>query len=165
MKILSETYFQVICTKGHQLGYLFFEYPDEKYCELCGSSLISSCQNCNKVITGWINNSSEDFIDFPPDSMDVPKFCKFCGDPYPWTKQIIDDSVELLALDADLSDDDKKLIKDSIPDLIIESSSTPLAEAKFKKGISSAALFVKDAIRNLLVDVVSETVKKSIFPN
>ena len=37
--------------------------------------------------------------------------------------------------------------------------------SKFKKGFSNASKLVKDSLYNLLVDVLSESVKKTIFPD
>ncbi|MDA9429117.1 hypothetical protein B834_1605 [Enterococcus mundtii 1A] len=64
-----------------------------------------------------------------------------------------------------MPDSDKALIKAAIPDLLVDTPKTKLAEAKFKKGFSNASKLVKDSLYNLLVDVLSESVKKTIFPD
>lgn len=83
--------------------------------------------------------------------------------PYPWTQKILDNAVELLSLDDELDDNSKELIKSAIPELIVDSPTTPIAVAKYRKGISKAGLIVSDALRQLLVDVISETAKKALF--
>ena len=40
---------------------------------------------------------------------------------------------------------------------------TPIV--KFKKGFQATSSIVKDSLRDLLVDVISETAKKAIFPD
>ena len=78
-------------------------------------------------------------------------------------KKLLDSAVELLALDTNLDVTTKELIKNALPDLIVDTPATNLAVAKYKTYISRTSSVVKDALHNLLVDVVSETVKKSLF--
>ena len=63
----------------------------------------------------------------------------------------------------ELDESMKELIKTAIPDLITETPATPIAIAKYKKGIKCAGDILKNSMRQLLIDVVSETVKKSLF--
>ena len=39
-----------------------------------------------------------------------------------------------------------------------------VAVAKYRKGVSKAVSFIGESLRQLLVDVVSETAKKALFP-
>ena len=66
----------------------------------------------------------------------------------------------LVSLEDELDESMKELIKTAIPDLITETPATPIAIAKYKKGIKCAGDIL---MRQLLIDVVSETVKKSLF--
>lgn len=76
---------------------------------------------------------------------------------------ILDNAVMLVSLEDELDEPMKELIKTAIPDLITETPATPIAIAKYKKGIKSAGDILKNSMRQLLIDVVSETVKKSLF--
>ena len=71
--------------------------------------------------------------------------------------------LEKFSLEDELDESMKELIKTAIPDLITETPATPIAIAKYKKGIKCAGDILKNSMRQLLIDVVSETVKKSLF--
>lgn len=63
----------------------------------------------------------------------------------------------------DLDDETKELIKNAIPDLITETLDTPIAIAKYQKYINGAGEILKNSMRQLLIDVVCENVKKNLF--
>ena len=73
-------------------------------------------------------------------------------------------SPQLLSLDDELDSSSKELIKSAIPDLIVDTATTPIAIAKYRKGIANAGQIIKDSLRQLLIDVISETAKKTLFP-
>lgn len=58
----------------------------------------------------------------------------------------------------------KMIIHDAIPNLITETPSTPVSVEKYKISVETVSQYVKDGLHNLLVDVVSESVKKLLFP-
>lgn len=159
---MSKRYYQKICMNGHQITD-FYELsinpnPPE-YCEKCGEEVIATCLKCSKPILGrYITGYSIGRVS------PIPNYCRYCSSPYPWTELIINTTDELISLDEELNESDKTLIKDSIPDLLVDTPKTNLAVAKFKKGFASASGIVKDSLRELLVDVISETAKKTIFP-
>lgn len=146
-----------ICLNGHVASDSIANY--RKFCKSCGKSTISNCQTCNQPIQGY--------YDYPGaltrPKYEVPNYCHSCGNPYPWTEKLLNNAIELVSLDEKLNDNQKQIIKTAIPDLIVESPTTALAEAKYKKYISNSASYVQDGLKNLLVNVVSETVKKSLF--
>lgn len=142
-----------ICKNGHLDKIVDgFTKPTRPFCSQCGEQILSNCPNCCHYITTLIS-----------DDIKVPNYCFNCGNAFPWTQNLIDNAVEIISLDEELSENQKEIIKNAIPDLIIESSSTPVAQAKYKKYMSRAAEYVQEGTRNLLIDVVSETVKKSII--
>lgn len=146
-----------ICLNGHVVSSRSENYS--KFCKSCGNSTISHCPSCSKSIQGHYEVPGVfGFFDYIP-----PSYCHECGEPYPWTSQVINNAVELLALDEQLPSDQKEIIRLALPDLLIETSTTPVAVAKHKKYIPSAQSFVKDGLKNLLFDIVNETVKKSLW--
>ena len=68
-----------------------------------------------------------------------------------------------MSLDDDLDETSKELIISAIPELLVDTPTTLVAVSKYKKGISKAGQMVRDSMRQLLVDIVSETIKKSLF--
>ncbi|MFG5506158.1 DUF2321 domain-containing protein [Enterococcus faecalis] len=163
MKIITQK-FQKICLNGHQLCVTSNSPIDpNEFCPKCSASVISTCQSCNAPIEGWYENDNIVYIGSR--NAEKPAYCKKCATPYPWTEQILNNAIELIALDDNLSDDDKQLIKTAIPDLLVDTPKTQLAEAKFKKVFPKVSTFVKDSMYNLLVDVLSDAAKKSLFPD
>ena len=163
MKIIVQK-FQKICLNGHQLSVQSSRQLDpDEFCQKCGASVISTCQTCEAPIAGWYE--PDDIAYFGPRDADKPSYCKKCATPFPWTEQILNNAIELISLDDALSKEDKQLIKTAIPDLLVDTPRTKLAEAKFKKVFPKVSGFVKDSMYNLLVDVLSETAKKSLFPD
>ncbi|OEL06868.1 hypothetical protein AST13_02190 [Staphylococcus xylosus] len=146
-----------ICLNGHVSSDSTANY--RKFCKECGLATTSSCSNCSAPIQGYY------YIPGFLGSSDyqVPYYCHECGSAYPWTDKILENAVELVSLDDELSEEHKTIIKNSIPDLIVDSPTTPLAQAKYKKYMSHAADYVQEGARNLLIDVVSESVKKALF--
>lgn len=149
-----------ICLNGHIVSK--YNANSQKHCTKCGAQTYSFCLKCNSPIRGLFDTPGVCVLGNRPFSL--PYYCYECGSPYPWTQKILDNAVELLSLDEELDDASKTLIKNAIPELIIDTPTTPLAIASYRKGISSAGQILKDSLQQLLIDTVSETAKKILFP-
>ena len=158
------SYYEVaqICENGHLITEWYNETPSSRsdYCSKCGEKTITQCLSCNASIRGHHVFPNVHFIGV----LDIPSFCHNCGNSYPWTKKVIDNAVELVALDDGLSREQKEIIQSTFPDLLIETPTTPVAIAKYKKYIGKAQKEIKNGLRQVLTDVVSEAAKKSIWP-
>lgn len=157
-------YTQEVCLNGHQITAYSKSNQDPNpanFCEDCGVKVICTCQSCQCPIDGKISYPGV----ISNKKVPVPSFCKYCGNPYPWTESIIEGTKELLDLDSTISSEDKESIENSVPDLLVDTPKTKVAATKFKMLTASATSIVKDGLRELLVDVVSETAKKIMFPN
>lgn len=152
-----------VCTNGHLINDSFDSHPEsnQSFCSKCGAKTITACPNCGANIRG--NYDCDVFILGATKTVD--SYCYNCGSPYPWTQKILDSAIELLSLDTELSTDTKELIKNAIPYLLVDQPETPVAIAKYRSGISKAGQIVKDSMYQLLVDVLSDTAKKIIYPN
>ncbi len=151
--------FATICLNGHVISYRTAN--KQLFCEECGKKTFSYCPHCNSPIHGKaIIPGVVDLTGY----YEKPYYCYNCGEPYPWTRQIIDHAVELASLDEELTEEDIKLIKEAIPDLIVETPTTPLAVVKYKKGISNASSFVIEGLKQILFGVLAEVAKRAIFP-
>ena len=149
-----------ICRNGHIVS--DYTANSQKFCSKCGSETYSYCPKCNAPIRGQYDAPGVLYCytrDLP-----LPYYCYECGAPYPWTENILNNAVELLSLDDGLDDASKELIKNSIPGLLVDTPTTPVDIAKYKKGMSGGGQVLKDSMRQLLIDVVSETVKKVLYP-
>lgn len=147
-----------ICLNGHEIsGYTANFMP---HCEKCGEKTISYCEHCGQPIHGKYENDGIVAIGF---KYKKPYYCWSCGEPYPWTQRILDNAIEILSLDESINESEREIIRLAIPNLIVDTPESPVAIAKYSKGMKNAAEFVKNGMRQLLIDVVSETVKRSLF--
>jgi len=153
-------YGATICHNGHVMSKR--ETNHQRFCSKCGAETFSNCPKCGELIWGLEKlNNSFDRADRP---YRKPYYCHSCSTPYPWTQKILDNAVELLSLNDDLSESAKELIKNSIPNLIVETLDTPIAIAKYRKGISSAGELLKNSLYQLLKDIVCTSAQKIFFP-
>lgn len=151
---------QQICLNGHQISYgVNPETVTNEFCSTCGKTVISECQECQSNIFGYL---SEDLMyELAGGGIRVPKYCKHCSNPYPWTKKSLDAASELIAL-SDLNQQEKDDFNESIPDLISDTPKTKVAMVKFKKYSVKAGAVVASSLRELLVDVASEATIKAL---
>lgn len=149
-----------ICENGHIVSK--YNANVQRFCSRCGARTYSCCPKCGISIRGLYDTPG--VICLSARKLPLPYYCHECGAPYPWTEKILNNAVELLSLDDSLDDASKELIKNSIPGLLVNTPTTPVDIAKYKKGMSGAGQILKDSLRQLLIDVVSETVKKVLYP-
>lgn len=163
---MATQYAQSICLNGHQRSVQIRWGVDvQGFCEECGSKLISKCPACDYPIPGYVDPSGDGVLvlgDKPRAA--IPKYCGHCGNPFPWTQAAIESAQELIDL-SELDTDDKDKFKDSIPEIMTESPKTKVAATKFKIFATKAGSMIADGLKDVLVDIVSETAKKIIWPS
>lgn len=153
---------QQVCTNGHQITDTYHRSPGfrQAYCDKCGAPTIISCQHCGAEIRGDYQVDGVIAIGF---STPVPSFCAACGKPYPWTATSLEAASELATEMESLTSEEREALIGTIPDLVVESPRTIVAETRFKRLMSKAGPAAAGAMRDLLVDIVSESVKKSLY--
>ena len=62
-----------------------------------------------------------------------------------------------------LTDQERESLKRSLNDLVCETTSTAVAETRFKKIMKKVGKDGYEGMRSILTDIVSETVRKSLF--
>ena len=151
-----------ICLNGHVITSGVETSPNmvKKYCPECGAPTTAKCEHCNTGIHGYYHmDGVVSLYNYSP-----PSYCHNCGKPYPWTETRIETARLLVQEDEQLSSTDKEILTSSIPDLLTETPKTKLATTRYKKLISKAVNVTGQGLRDLLVDLVSESVKKSLWP-
>ncbi len=157
-----------ICTNGHIVDYGNGE--TDSFCNKCGSKVLDSCNSCKAPIRGasrYISMAYDDWYVYSSaelENMVLPYYCPNCGTAYEWTQNILNSAVELLSLEDSISQEHKDLIRTAIPDLIVDTPKSPVAIAKFNKGFSKLSKPIKDGMYQLLVDVLSASIKQQLFP-
>ena len=161
-----------ICLNGHVLttAVKYLKIVDDEYCSTCGKQAISSCPHCEDPIRGFRHEEGIDYFDkhfIPPATNSyyaLPRFCHKCGRTYPWTETAVAAAKELARELEQLSKDDRDALEGSIDDLVAEGPRTEVALARFKRIIAKAGDEAKGGFKTILVDVVSEVVKKVLMP-
>ncbi|MGC8979310.1 DUF2321 domain-containing protein [Caldisericum sp.] len=151
-----------ICLNGHVINDCVKRFPNhnKKFCDKCGALTITNCPNCGTEIQGRYH--IEGVMDFT--GYTAPAFCPNCGKPYPWTEAKIQAAHDLVQELENISDDEKKILTQSIDEIIKDTPETTLAVTRFKKILLKTKKPIIDAFRNILVDIVSETAKKLLWP-
>ena len=150
-----------ICENGH----IITSDTDQfslYFCTQCGSKALDKCPSCGEPIHGSYFDYDIAFVPKPLEQ--APHYCYHCGKAYPWTQKILDNAIELLSLDEDLDSNTKSIIKNAIPNLLVDTPETPIATAKYQSAIGKAGQVLKDSMRQLLIDLITESAKKIIYP-
>lgn len=165
-----------VCLNGHMVNDRSESRPEfsKKFCPDCGSETIPHCQTCGETIQGALHSTyvlkGSRYWRRPPSRFTsttdgaVRAYCHACGNPYPWTNRSIE-AAQALAQEQDkLTDAEKLLLQSSIPDLVADTPRTSLAVVRFKKLMLKIGKEAGDGFKNILVNVLSEAVKKQLWP-
>ena len=110
-----------------------------------------------------------DILNPPPETIldytTIRSFCDECGKPYPWTEAKLKAAKELADLLDNLNPEERNLLKKSLDDIVRDTPQTTVAVTRFKKLVAKAGPVAADGFRKILVDVLSEAVRKAIWPS
>lgn len=151
-----------VCLNGHPTNDSVIRYPDHNkdFCDKCGEKTITTCQVCNASIRGDYHVSGVSAIGF---TYTPPSYCDNCGNPYPWVAEKLNAAIELADLLDELTPEEKEQLKMSLDDLVKDGPRTVVAQTRFKRILSKTGPEIATGFKDILVDVVSETVKKAIW--
>lgn len=148
-----------ICNNGHLITQFAQTEPQnrKKFCDKCGAATIKHCPKCTHTIQGFYSHPTNSHSLREP-----PAFCHNCGAAYPWTEQRLAAAKELVE-ESGLSREENVQFQESLNDLVRQTPQTPLAVSRFKKLMTKAGPAAANGVRDILVDVVSEVIKKQIW--
>lgn len=151
-----------VCINGHAINDSFRQHPtlNQDFCDKCGAKTITKCESCNAEIRGHYNVPGVAAIGF---KYNPPKFCHNCGNSYPWTKAGLESAKELAEEMEGLKPEERESLKKSLDDLVKDSPNTQVAALKFKKLMSKAGKTSANALKDILVNIISESAKKLIW--
>lgn len=149
-----------ICPNGHVITDNLNEHSElhEEYCSKCGEATLTKCSGCNVSIRGEYYHSG--WVSLP---YEIPAFCHNCGQAFPWTERKISGAVELLKEGSELSNEELSQFEIDISDLTKDSPKVQAAAIRFKKYMAKAGGAISGGVRDLIVDILSETAKKAIW--
>lgn len=148
-----------ICLNGHVVNDNSNEYPEhnEQFCSECSQPTITACPSCNASIRGHYHVPS---VISARVMTKAPKYCHACGKPYPWTEEKLKATRDMIELDEQLNAEEKRDFKDILPDLATETPRSKLAVVKMKAFLQKSG--AASVIRDFIIDLASETIKKMI---
>ncbi len=151
-----------ICTNGHVINEYSQKYPEsnQKFCSKCGVSTITECQSCSTPIRGYHHvDGIVSISKFTP-----PRHCHECGKPYPWTDERIKAAREVVDDAPNLTEEERTEVKEDLDDLVHETPRAPVAANRFRRLLDKAGKPTLNAMRELLVEIASSTLNKSMRP-
>ena len=161
---LEESWYDTaqICLNGHVITDSSKTTPGLKrqFCDKCGAATITECPKCKANIRGHYHVPG---IISVGKGFKAPKFCSDCGAAYPWTESSLK-AVHALANEIEqISDDEKNILTHSLDDLVKETPQTEVAAIRVKKIMRKAGTEAAYALREILIDIISETARRAIF--
>jgi hypothetical protein len=149
-----------ICLNGHVVNEYARSQPrsNQDFCARCGERTITQCQHCNTEIQGRYRVPG-----VIGGQYHRPSFCYKCGTPFPWTVTGIEAALELASTAESLTEADKAELSKAIDDLVKNTPRAGVAEAKFKSLMKRSGRKLAEGLKSVLIDIVSETVKRSLF--
>ena len=151
-----------ICLNGHVIASTAGSSPEfrKKRCDICGGVTIMNCPSCNEHIKGYYHVSG--VISFNM-HYDLPRFCQNCGKPYPWIESKLIVAHELVDLMDTLNQEEKDDLKESIEELVKETSKVPVAKVKLKRYLLKVDSDISDGLKDILRDTLNDELKDSIL--
>lgn len=153
-----------ICLNGHVINKYARTMPqfNKKFCPTCGVATIIACQKCNAHILGRYDVAGVIVFDEGP--FPAPAFCHSCGAPYPWTESRLQAARELAQEMGDLTEDERETLAQNLDDIVADTPRTTLAATRWKRILSKVGPVATETFREILIDIISETAKKVLWP-
>ncbi|HET6456933.1 MAG TPA: DUF2321 domain-containing protein [Armatimonadota bacterium] len=153
-----------VCPNGHVANALSTIRPqhNQEFCEKCGEGTITECPRCGAPIRGayWDGwGTDADRFNYR-----LAHHCRNCGESFPWTERKVKAAVDLAQEAGILQKDDLAELERSVTEVMQDTPQTKAAANRLKRLFGKLGAETARAARDILVDVVSESVKKMIWP-
>lgn len=156
----SEYRIAQICMNGHVVtDDITYQAHMAPHCKDCGADTLTHCPSCGAGIRGRYYVPDVFAVG---DEYHAPSYCHNCGKPFPWTAAKTQALRELVEESEGLSEDEKERLARSIDDLVADTPQTNVAVVRAKKWLMKAGGTVGPSVRQIIVDIGTEAVKKSM---
>ncbi len=149
----------LVCLNGHAINGSSMRLPqfNAKHCDQCGEPGIKECPSCGEPIRGhyWGGALSIGY--------DVPRHCRGCGKPYPWTTRSVEAARELIALSDKLNSREKEEFSNAIAEITSDTPKSKVAVQKIRIYSAKAGREIAQGVRDIAVNIASEAVKKILL--
>lgn len=149
-----------ICPNGHVINPQALAHPEvnKQFCDQCGEQTLTACESCQKPIQGLHYTRGFNYRYY------TPRFCHNCGSMFPWTKLRLEAARDLIE-ELRLSEEEKITMQQSLEHMVKDTPRTEVAASRFKRLLKQGGAEMGGMFRDILVDVLSETAKKVLFPS
>ncbi len=149
-----------ICLNGHVITSMAGSRPErqQQFCDKCGEPTLLNCPKCNAPIHGAYHNQDSLHIDD-----NAPSFCHNCGSPFPWTLRKQQAAIDLFN-DEWEDEQDRKIFQESVEQITKDTAQAQVASKRLVRLLGKLGKGTASTIRDILVDVASESVKKILWP-
>lgn len=170
MQTISEIDTAQICKNGHVINTSckYDPHSCSAFCPQCGEKTIKTCQHCQMPIRGD-SYTEELFLDNITDTVklnhcyQVPAYCHNCGKPYPWTESLLQEADTIIDSFDELTEEQRKLLKDKFPDLLTETPRTISSALTFSKLINGLTSVGSAVGKGFLVSLLEKHVPETLF--
>jgi hypothetical protein len=151
-----------ICPNGHVANSSVRLFPqfNQSHCDKCGEKTSTECPKCKTPIRGGYHAPGVLLIS----EYTAPAFCQHCGCAFPWTERTIQSAIELAVESGGLSQPDQEQFTQSVHEIAHDTPKAKLAGSRLARLLGKMTKTTADAVRDMLVDIASEAVKKVIWP-
>lgn len=188
MKVSETFHFATaqICNNGHIVNIDTDNHPEcnRNFCPECGMKTIIACPSCNAPIKGLhfktetyqttrpgvyvlgqsrVKTTSQNVPVNPDDIFNVPAYCHNCGQPYPWTESLLQEADTIIDSFDELTEEQRKLLKDKFPDLLTETPRTISSALTFSKLINGLTSVGSAVGKGFLVSLLEKHIPETLF--
>lgn len=152
-----------ICMNGHVIASTVGSSPQfrQAYCDKCGELTLTECPHCKTEIRGHYHVPNViGFFDY-----DRPAYCHNCGKPFPWTERALSAAAQLASDDESLTNEEAAEFEKNLSEITRETPQATASAGRIKKLLGKMTATTASAIREIIVDVASESAKKMLWPN
>ena len=152
-----------VCLNGHPIASDIDYNPvvGKKFCDECGESTLTNCQECNAKIRGAYHVPGVVHLGF---TYTPPSFCPECGKAFPWIRTRLEAAKELTDELQGVTQEEKDILKGSLDDIIRDTPKTTVAATRFKRIVAKGGKEIGGAFKDILVNIIAEAAKKIIWP-
>lgn len=152
-----------ICPNGHLATTEFLLRQEERksFCDQCGERTLTTCPGCREHIRGRFQSSTPSSTDST--SYRIPAFCRHCGKAFPWTERKQAAAIELFGAEIQ-EEEERKEFTESVEQIVKDTPQAQVASNRLVRLLKKVTVGTANTIRDILVDVASEAVKKTILP-
>jgi hypothetical protein len=152
-----------ICLSGHKITEAISDPYSSRatFCPQCGAKTINACTNCGEEIEGALYSSEGGDEPTRLGGADIPKYCRACGNSYPWQEDALKEFTAMVA-ECEISDREKEDLSTAIEYVTHDTVKTPRAAEKINRFLKMVGEPTGKVAREILTKVATELALKQM---